>query len=155
MNLFKGPSKITLPILIVSISLAVISCENPAAAEEEHEHLPVGAVLFLNGQEIARYENSNVTGQITIQEDEETALITIRFIAEDGDLFQPHEPEYSLRFEVANTAIAEAEQDPADGKWQFRVVGKSSGSTSVTLQLFHGTHSDLVIPAIPIIVNAN
>ncbi len=153
MKLSNRSIKSILLILIIGLSLTISSCDNPASSEEEHYEQAVGAVLTMNGQEIAHVENGTIQGQITVPAGEETALITITFIAEDGDFFQPDDPEYSLRWEEINTAIAEVEQHTEDGKWRFHIIGNSSGSTSVAFQLFHGTHSDFDLLAIPIIVN--
>ncbi len=160
MKLFSKHTKTLFTVLIVSFSLAITSCSNPAGTGEEEHLVPVGAVLFLNGQEIARSENEtgNVEGNITVPAGEETALITIRFIAEDGELFQPQSPEFSLGFgEEIDTSIAEVEQHAEDGKWRFHIVGISEGETELVLQLQHGEdlHSDFATLPVPIIVTSN
>lgn len=153
MKLFNNHTQLAISIITLSLILTVTSCDNPAGPDEEEHSFPVGAVLLLNGEQIATSGDGQVDGQITVAAGEETALITIKFIAEDGDLFQPDAPESSLRWEIDNPIIAEVEQHAEDGKWRFHIIGKSSGSTTVEFQLYHGTHSDFDLLPIPVIVN--
>ncbi|MDZ7773624.1 MAG: hypothetical protein U5K31_12930 [Balneolaceae bacterium] len=149
---FSTNNRITLTVLVLLTTVA--ACSNPADSEEEHHEEPVGAVLMLNGEEIARYENGQVTGGITLNEGEETALISIFFLSEDGDQFQPDEPEYSLNFDVEDPTVAEVEQHDEDGKWRFHVHGEAAGTTSIVFSLYHNNHSDFDTDDIPVEVNS-
>ncbi|MDZ7715471.1 MAG: hypothetical protein U5J95_04585 [Balneolaceae bacterium] len=141
-------------ILIATIlSLVIISCSNPASSEEEHELEAEGAVLILNGQEVVRYEDGTVTGQLEVDEGQETALISIFFLDHDGDQFQPDEPEFSLNWRDINTSIADIEQHNEDGKWRFHLHGEAQGNTTVIFQLFHNDHADFETASIPVVVN--
>ena len=139
-------------ILIALFTLTLIGCSNPAGNEEAHQE-PFGAVLMMNGQEIARYNQNGVTGQIDVNAGQETTLITIYFLAEDGDRFQPEEPEFSLGWRDIDTSIANVEQHTEDGKWSFHIHGEAQGSTSIVFQLMHEGHSDFDTQAIPVSVN--
>ncbi|HEX6981623.1 MAG TPA: hypothetical protein VF181_02575 [Balneolaceae bacterium] len=149
-NLF---SYSTLLFLTLSTALMLTGCGNPAGSDEEEHPRPVGIVLQMNGAEIVRYENQEVTGQIEVNTGEETALITLYFLDENGDQFQYDEPEYSLRPHGIDESIAEIEQHAEDGKWSFHVRGITPGTTSVVFELFHGDHGDFETPEIPVIVN--
>ena len=154
------PSYIKVPVALLITVLTLIftvSCDNPAKSDdhEVHEHAE-GAVLKMNGGEIVRIEDGVVqSGQIEVTEGEETPLITIYFLAEDGDEFQPDEPDYSLRWNQINESIAEVEQHDEDGKWSFHIHGLASGNTTVQFRLWHDgeNHSDYNTPEIDIIVN--
>lgn len=154
MRFYKDFSTKTLLVTLTAVLFTLTACSNPASSEEEEHHEePVGAVLTMNGQEVARYDSEGVTGGIEVSEGEETTLITIWFLADDGDLFQPDEPEYSLKWEGIDTSIADVEQHDEDGKWSFHIHGEAQGSTSVTFQLDHNGHADLETEAIPVTVN--
>ncbi len=90
---------------------------------------------------------------IEVSEGEETTLITIWFLADDGDLFQPDDPEFSLNWKDIDTAVANVEQHDEDGKWSFHIHGEAQGNTSVVFQLFHDGHSDFDTQPIPVTVN--
>lgn len=144
-------------ILLLSLTVLAIGCSNPAGDDDDHEeHLHAeGAVLKMSGAEIVRIEEGEVkSGNIEVNSGEETALITIYFLDENGDEFQP-EHDYELRWDQIDTAVAEIEQHEEDGKWSFHVVGVESGETSVRFRMWHTEegHSDFDTPAIPIIVN--
>lgn len=149
----------TLILTITALLFTAVSCTNPVGSDEhdDHDHNeheePVGVILNMNGVEIARYDANGISGAIEVNSGEETTLITAWFMAEDGDLFQPGEPEYSLSWKDVDTSIATVEQHDEDGKWSFHVRGEAQGSTSVVVQLFHEGHSDFDTQPIPITVN--
>ncbi len=136
------------------ITLLLAACNNPASSDdEEHHEDAVGAVFKMNGGEIVRYENGQTSGSIEVNEGEETTLITIYFLDDEGHEFQPDDSEYSLQWKDIDTTIAKVEQHDEDGKWNFHILGNSQGKTTVTFQLFHGSHSDFDIENVTINVN--
>lgn len=150
-------SRVPVALLLTALTLILITgCNNPASDNhEEHEHAE-GAVLKMNGAEIVRIEDGQVqSGQIEVVAGEETPLITIYFLAEDGDEFHPDDPDYSLRWDQIDESIAKVEQHDEDGKWGFHIQGLSSGNTTVRFRLWHDgeDHSDFDTPEIDIIVN--
>ncbi len=156
MKLFNKFSNHTLLITLTALLISASACNNPASSdEEEHHESPVGAILKMNGEEIARSVESGVTGQIEVNAGEETTLISIFFLADDGDEFQPDEPDFSLRWEGIDTSIADVEQHTEDGTWSFHIHGEASGNTSVVFQIYHEgeNHSDFETKPIPVVVN--
>lgn len=135
------------------IAMLLVGCNNPVQSEEEHHQEADGAVFKMNGEEIVRYENGESSGSIDVNKGEETPLITIYFLDEEGNEFQPDDPENSLSWKDIDTAIADVEQHDQDGKWSFHISGLSQGSTTVTFQLFHNGHSDFDMQNITINVN--
>lgn len=143
-------------VLILPALISLSGCNNPAdSGEDEHEehHQPAGAILKMNGAEIVRYENQEVSGQIEVNAGEETALITLYFLDEHGEEFQPDEPENSLGWHGIETSIAEIVQHADDTKWSFHVQGINADSTSVIFELKHGDHADFETAEIPVIVH--
>lgn len=143
---------ILLPVF-VSLIFILAGCNNPVDSEEEEHPHSDGAVFKMNGEEIIHYENQEATGSIEVAEGEETPPITVYFLDEDGEEFQPDEPEYSLTWRDIDTSVAEINQQDVDDKWSFRVQGISQGSTSVTFELDHNGHPDFTISDITIHVN--
>ena len=155
-NYFRLPIATILVATFTTLAL-LTGCDNPASDDDhdEHEHAE-GAVLKMNGAEIVRIEDGQVqSGQIEVNEGEETPLISIYFLAEDGDEFQPDEPDYSLRCDQIDGSVAEVEQHDQDGKWSFHLHGVSAGNTTVRFQLWHDgeNHSDYNTPEIDVVVN--
>lgn len=151
-NLLSLSNQIAL-CFITLFTFSILGCSNPASSEEEHHDEAIGAILKMNGQEIARSDESGVTGQIEVNAGEETTLISIFFLADDGDEFQPDEPEFSLNWKDIDTSIADVEQHAEDGKWSFHIHGEAEGNTSVVFQLFHDGHSDFDTQPISVVVN--
>ena len=143
-TLFKNIFSI---LLLLSTAILFTSCDNPTSSDEEEHSEPFGVALILNGVEIAALENGVLTyaegDHIELKVGEETDLITVRWISEDGDRFVPDENDgYSLRWMDVNENVLEIEQHEEDGAWRFHFVGLSAGESDVRLQLFHNGHSD-------------
>ena len=129
-----------------------------AEKEQLESHAPIGVVGLVirgtDGAEIVRNENGQVSGEIEIGYGKETALLTVRFIAEDGNLFAPDtEDGFSLGWEIADVSIAEIDQHAEDGAWNFRIVGLNDGKTTLRLKIIHEDHADFVSSEIEIHVS--
>ena len=138
-----------LSLLVVSALFVFAACDNPTSSDDDHdEHSdPFGVALIMNGVEIAAQENGVVTynegNHMELGIGEETDLITIRWIAEDGDRFVPETDEgYGLKWIVDNENVLEVEQHEEDGAWSFHLVGLSAGESEVNFQLWHNDHAD-------------
>jgi hypothetical protein len=135
------------------LTIAILACSNPADSDNDHDehHEPVGFVLKMNGTDHVKQENGTVTGSFTLTNGNESDHVNIYYIAEDGDEFQPHTDEgYSLAAEFANSDMMEFE---SEGDWGFHLHPKAVGTTTMTLKLMHGGHSDFTSQNITITVN--
>lgn len=102
--------------------------------------------MILNGVEIAKQENGQVTynegDHLELKRGEETDLILIRWISEDGDRFVPDEDDYNLQWAIDDEDVLEVEQHEEDGKWAFHLKGVGAGETDIRFSLFHVDHAD-------------
>jgi len=102
--------------------------------------------MIMNGVEIAKQENGEVTynegDHIELKTGEETNIINIRWISEDGDRFVPEEDSYYLEWAIDDENILEVEQHEEDGKWAFHLKGSGAGETDIRFSLFHVDHAD-------------
>lgn len=138
-------------VLFLSAFFLFSACSNPADSDEEEHHDPFGIALFENGVEIATFENGELTysdgDHLELQVGEETGLISVRFISEEGERFTPDENDgYSLQWEIGNESVLEVEQHEEDGAWEFHLVGAGSGETNIEFILFHNDHEDFRSP---------
>ncbi len=124
--------------------LSACSDDNPVAGDHDEHAEAFGVVLLNSGAEIARDEAGTVTGEIEVGVERETALLSVRFLAEDGDLFTPDDEDESLGWEIAETSIADVEHHEEDGAWRFHIVGHAVGVTTIRIQINHGDHADFV-----------
>ena len=126
--------------------------DTPVDTEHEEEHdEAIGLIVRDSGTEIVRVESGQVTGEIEVGHGLKTALLSVRFIAEDGDLFTPDEDDdYALGWEIADESIAEVEQYAEDGAWNFHIIGLEEGQTTIRIKINHGGHADFVSPEIEI-----
>jgi len=141
--------------LFFIVTLFLVGCSkdnNPVSENDtDHNHAEaVGFVITSSGVEVVRYQEGQVTGSIQVVVAEMTALLTISFIAEDGDFFQPNDDDYKLDWQVSDTGIADVHQHEEDGKWRFHIEGVSAGATTIVFKILHGDHADFVAQAIPV-----
>jgi len=134
-------------LFILPALLIFTSCDNSTSSEEDEEHLdPFGVTMIMNGVEIAKQENGEVTynegDHIELKTGEETNIINIRWISEDGDRFVPEEDSYYLEWAIDDENILEVEQHEEDGKWAFHLKGSGAGETDIRFSLFHVDHAD-------------
>lgn len=133
--------------MLLTLTVALSACgddDNPVDGDDDGHAEAVGLVLTNSGAEIARDERGEVTGSIDVGVERETALLSVRFLAEDGDLFVPEEEENTLSWEIADETIAEVEHHEEDGKWAFHIVGHAAGDTTIRLKILHDDHADFV-----------
>ena len=143
-----------LPALcLLAATLTLSACDNPV--DDDHDdHAEVhGLLLELNGVEVYRVLEGQVTCAqtpcgITVVEGEETALISVEFLAEDGDHIHGEDLDeaFGLGYEIADPSVAEFEQHDEDGKWRFHIHGEQAGETRMQLQLLHNNHADFTTP---------
>ena len=128
----------------ILIATTFVACSNSTSSGDDHEHEDAeGIRLKMNGQTVVeQLPGESLTGEFELDEGDETALITVYFLDDDGDEFQPEDEEYSLNVVFEDEGIVEFEQHDEDGKWSFHLHAESEGITGMTIQLFHNTHSD-------------
>ena len=142
----------------MSFALLAAGCgddDNPVNAHQGEEHAEaIGLIIRNSGAEIVRYENGKISGEIDVGHGKETALLSVRFIAEDGDLFTPHTDDgFSLGWEIADEAVAKVDWHAEDGAWAFHIVGVADGKTTIRLKIMHEGHADFVSMPIEIHVS--
>ena len=130
-------------------ALLVAGCgddDNPVDGDHDEEHAEaLGLIIRNSGDEIVRYENGEVSGRIEVGHGRETALLSIHFIAEDGDLFTPHTDDgFALDWELVDPTIAAVEHDAEDGAWALHIVGLKEGHTAIRIKIDHEGHADFV-----------
>jgi len=128
--------------------------DNPVQEDNHAEHADAaGLVLRNSGVEIVRYQNGEVSGNIKVGVGRETALLSVRFLGEDGELFVPDTNDgFSMSVEMSNEAISEVEQHEEDGAWNFHIIGLAAGRAELTIKLNHGEHADFVSKTIEVVV---
>ncbi|MCE2502673.1 MAG: hypothetical protein J4G05_01245 [Chlorobi bacterium] len=86
---------------------------------------------------------------ISVAQGNETDHITIWFLTDDENEFQPDEEHMIVEFDLENDAIAEIEQHEGE-KWEFEVHGKAPGSTTLTVTLKHYDDVEFGASGIPV-----
>lgn len=149
-------------LVIALIAGAFAACDsNPIEDDNDHEHTLADIYrleLIMNGEEVVVIEGADLAdgydNEISIDEGEETPLISLEAFDEDGDEIHLDElgDEYSLSYDEdkLDEDIAEFEQHEEDGRWSFHLRGNQPGTTPLELQLMHGDHSDFTTPEIPV-----
>ena len=116
--------------------------------EHEEEHAEAEGLVILDGpSEVVRQWEGELTGEIAVPVASTTTLFDVWFLAGDGDEFVPEDPDFELRWTVADETIATLEQM---GPWSFQIHGHDAGSTTVSLVIWHDGHADFTSAPIPV-----
>lgn len=143
--------------VIASISILIFimsgcSSDNPVEPSEEHFEA-IGLFIIASGDTIVKYQGGIVTGSIEVTEGEDTALLSVKFIEEDGDVGLPPSSDWSMTWEVADTAVADLHTHENEREnYQFHLEGKSAGNTNITIIVNHFDHKDFESREIPVTV---
>jgi len=124
------------PILLLSLILIFTSCK-----KHHDDHAEVsGFKLLRNSTVIAQQNGTVVTGNVTLSLAGTNAPITVVFLDEDGHDITEMEEEVSLLVQVGSAAVATVQAGP--GKWEFNLNPQATGTTTLVVNLMHGTHKD-------------
>jgi hypothetical protein len=115
---------------------------------------PEGLILIQEstGDTIVTYDDHDgleAGSKISVKTGEETGHIMVWFFDHDMNYFRPNEAEHFLVLTTADTTIAQVEQHEGE-HWEFEVEGRQVGNTTLTVDLWHDSHSDLKIEDIPV-----
>lgn len=157
MNTFIRSRKAVLySLFVLLMAVGLTACDdNPVDDDhDDDEHASVeGLSVEINGVEVYRVLEGEVSCAqipcgITVAAGEETPLITVEFLAEDGDEIhaEDFDDDFTLGHEIDDTSVAEFEQHAEDGTWNFHIRGLQAGVTEMQLQLLHVGHADFTTP---------
>lgn len=156
MNMFMNTSIRTI-LFLLAAGVVFISCENSTSSDDEEHSDPFGAVLILNGADLAIQDVGSTSfeytdgNQLELTAGDETNTILIRWIDEDGERFTPHEDEgYSLRWVIGNEDVLDVEQHDEDSAWGFHLVGLNAGESTIVFELWHNDHRDFFTSAVQV-----
>lgn len=144
MNTFKTS------ILLLTLLLIASACKKNDH-HDDHEEV-AGFKLLRNSTIIAQQNGTVVTGNITLSLAGTNDPITVIFVDEDGHDITEMEEEVTLLIEVASSAVATVQAGP--GEWQFNLAPQAAGSTTVVVNLMHGTHKDFESRNVPVTVGS-
>ncbi len=133
--------------------LAGCGDDNPVEAQETHFEA-IGLFIISGGDTIVTYTGGIVTGSIDVDAGAETALLSIKFLSEDGDIGTPSGSESSLDWEIEDISIADvSSHDDELQAYKFHISGKTEGNTTIKIIINHNDHKDFESKAITINVN--
>jgi len=133
-------------LALATMILVLGACSDPMEPDDHAE--AEGVELILGGSVIASYdgETRTWTGELEVDEGEETAHIAVRFVDHEGDPI-PIDDDLYLEVDIEDTSIAEFEQD-TPGEFGGHLHGHMEGDTDVTFKLMHGEvgsgHADFI-----------
>ncbi|MEX0770562.1 MAG: hypothetical protein WD035_07510 [Balneolaceae bacterium] len=158
-------SLLTILFLLVTPLLFLGACDVTSSEEddeyEEHSD-PWGLALIQGENEIARqHQDRSISykegDHIELLAGEDSPLITVQFIDQDGDFIEPDhlDEDSALNWDIVDKEFLDIDQNPEDNKWSFHFVGLSEGETTVTFDLLHGGHSDFTSSPFTVHVHEN
>jgi len=156
-------------MFILGFALVSAGCgaDNPLddSNTDEH-HLEAFGVQVYDGTDLlVEADGTDVTGSFAVTVGDTTDWLSILFLGEDGEWYDPEEKlaeeengeeevhEVSLAITTSDDEIVVVAGDHESGtEWQFRVVGVSAGEAALRVTTLHGDHEDYVSPEFAVTV---
>ena len=144
MKIFQNTT--LLSFIAISLFISLLTGCGTDSDLDDHDEAPVGVFLSINGNELAKQEETTVSyttgNSINVIQGTTLGPIMVKFIAEDGDRFTPHTDEgFSLDFSSSNgTALSLIKV--GTNEWTIQLVGNATGESTITFDLMHAGHSD-------------
>ena len=120
---------------------------------------PVGIILEDedSGTELAKswvVATDSVTGSLIVPMNDSTDHIETIFFDANGTEFWPDETHHSLVITSSDTTVVKISgQSPAE-PWAFKLVGRSAGSATITVYLYHDASIGKTFTSIPVTCQA-
>lgn len=127
--------------------------DDPIAPPEDHFEA-IGMVIYQSRSQVASILKGQTTDTLYSTVDSVTDSFTVKFYDEDEDIVDPPFDEDDIEFSYAldDTSVAQIILDPVH-KYEFKIKGKSAGTTKVEFFLLHSGHADFKSGKIPLKVN--
>ena len=141
-------SSLAAALLLVGLA----ACDSPTDPDHDHDHAVAAVIRDANDDQVAWHSNVGTrTGEIRVTAGV-PATFRITLLDEDGHEFAVDGQEYSisdLRSVIASFAVVEMA-----GVDRFTVTGIDAVTTTLEFDVYHGTHQEFGVRAIPLIVEA-
>jgi hypothetical protein len=109
-------------------------------------------LVIWKGEIVSEWQGSQIQDVIYAPSNGLSDHYNIRFLDKDSNLMNPpSDSDYSMGWSLSDTTTVFFIPDEAGG-WGFHLEGRSSGTSSIELQVIHAGHVDLRTPFIPIII---
>lgn len=139
-------------LILFVLVLLVSACEDDSPLEAEDHFEAVGLRLYSSGILTAEIFKGITTDTLEAIKGETSEHLEVIFLDEDKNEVDPPTDEHML-FEgvIADTNLATVWQHPGEeGGYEFHLVGKEEGITSIELFVKHNDHPDYRSGDIPV-----
>lgn len=154
MYLFKkcAPAQVARFILFAAILSSTAGCDNPVEDNHEDHADAHGFILLVDGAEVVRSEEVEVTDTLFLSL-EETTVVAVEFLDEDGDHIHDEDLEGDFALDVASTDPEIVEIVSRDD-WSFGLRGARADTAVIEVGLLHMAqqHYDLAPREVPVVV---
>lgn len=145
----------TLHTLILVLPLMILAAcgeDDPVAPQEDHAEA-VGLLLYRGDTLRASILRGVTTDTLYATVGETGEDFDVRFYNEDEEVFEAHDDEVTFSWEITDASVAEVVQDSGkEGKFEFRLRGKSPGTTTIEFFILHEGHADFRSGLMPLVV---
>ena len=105
------------------------------------------------GNILVSIKNSQVVGQLSVNNSDTTEHMEVEFFDANGVHFQPSVPPHKLLVEVADSSIVQITGQVEMEPWAFKIAGVSKGTTQITIKILHNGNVGATFEPIPVTIN--
>ena len=126
------------------VSLLVFGLFTGCKDHNDHDdHEDVGGYrLVQNNVTLVSQSGTTVTGTLTVDSGSTTDPITVIFQDPEGNDLTITDADDTLGIDVTDSSIISTAVGTGTARWTFTITGNSAGSTTIRVNLLHGSHKD-------------
>ena len=125
-----------------------------SVTEPDKDHFDAEGLVIMNDafQEKLRVFRGITTDTLKVPLNGMTEHLKIKFLDENNKLINPPEDKNkTLSWVIADTTkLGVFRHD--DDSWEFHLMGKKEGKTTIEFQILHVDHPDFRTPALPVVI---
>ncbi|MBR9976256.1 MAG: hypothetical protein KFF77_11790 [Bacteroidetes bacterium] len=129
-------------LAFILLFTAACSEDDPVTPQYEHDDA-IGMALLRNDVVVASILRGEPSDTLSVGVGMTTEDYDVRFYDDDENLFEAHDDDKIFSWEIADPSIVEVVQN-ADktGKFEFRLEGRTAGTTTIEFFIMHEGHAD-------------
>ncbi len=138
--------------ILLSIVVTACSEDDPVAPQDDHKEA-IGLSLYSSGVKVFTIMRGQTSDTLRATVGVSSDHYDVHFYDINEKEFEADDEHHQLGWEIADPNLLEVKQHAGEeGSFEFHLLGKAVGSTTIEFFILHEGHSDFRSGKIPVVV---